>query len=63
VLLTTWFGRKERNGLYNALPTASKKDMDTFEADWKKFNFFMMRESEEVSAVPRTQHQSPRTGP
>ncbi|EAQ93104.1 hypothetical protein CHGG_01339 [Chaetomium globosum CBS 148.51] len=37
----------ERSGLYNALPTASKKDMDTFEADWKKFNFFMMRESEE----------------
>ena len=50
VLSTTWFGSKERSRLYNALPTASKRDMDMFEADWKKFNFFMMRESEEVSS-------------
>ncbi|KAK4041460.1 cytochrome P450 [Parachaetomium inaequale] len=46
VLLTTWFGRKQRSRLFNLLPTASKKDMDTFESDWKQFNFFMMRESE-----------------
>ncbi|KAL1845185.1 hypothetical protein VTK73DRAFT_964 [Phialemonium thermophilum] len=46
VLLTTWFGRKERSRLYNLLPTRSKKDMDAFESQWKAYNFRMMRESE-----------------
>lgn len=51
VLLTTWFGRKQLNRLYNVLPTASKKDMDTFESEWKRFNLSVMQEAKVVSTL------------
>ena len=35
--------------MYNVLPTASKKNMDTFESDWKQFNLSVMREAKAVS--------------
>ncbi|KAK8040200.1 cytochrome P450 [Apiospora rasikravindrae] len=43
VLLTTWFGRRERSSFDNMLPTMTKKNMDTFEAEWEAYNLKVAR--------------------
>lgn len=49
VLLATWFGKMQRNRLFNLLPTTTKKDTDDFITGWKDFNLRAIREAEAVS--------------
>ncbi|KAK8093323.1 cytochrome P450, partial [Apiospora hydei] len=43
VLLTTWFGRRERSSFYNMLPTMAKNNMGTFEVEWEAYNLKVVR--------------------
>ncbi|KAK7428408.1 hypothetical protein QQZ08_005027 [Neonectria magnoliae] len=47
IMLNTFFGRKETSRMYNALWTASKKDMNFFLAGWKTYVLDAIEDAEQ----------------
>ena len=41
---------------YNILPTSAKRQMDTFQREWKAFNLDVVRSAREVSAKQSFPH-------